>query len=271
MLGWMKNEDGQDDGNGIVFDDDGTGGNTAGPVARNAEDAWFGEADDARQADAGVEAYTTPGQGSDPAGNPGKGMPPAHAAIADADGNGFMPSASGSERNVGENPSGDSRTAEDGPAAGEGRNHPYTGGCPYILVKADDDRFIPKAMNPGDAGFDLAAAEDVTIPGDNGRSVVGTGIALAIPRGYAGLVLSRSGLAAGRGIVVLNAPGLIDSGYRDELKVILINTGHEPQKLSKGDRIAQLVIQKVEDPMLWRTGTLPQSKRGMGGLGSTGM
>ena len=155
--------------------------------------------------------------------------------------------------------------------SGIGSGAAVDGGCPYLMVKADDDALIPKAMNFGDAGFDLAAAEDALIPGNNGRAVIGTGIALAIARGYAGFVLSRSGLAAKNGLAVLNAPGLIDSGYRDELKVILINTGHDAQKIRKGDRIAQLVIQKVEDPILWRTESLPLSERGKNGLGSTGV
>lgn len=145
------------------------------------------------------------------------------------------------------------------------------GTCPYILVKRmSDDAVVPHAMNPGDAGFDLSAAEDVTLaPGR--RSVVDTGIAVCIPRGFAGMVLSRSGLAAEKGIAVLNAPGLIDSGYRDSIQVILINTGDSEFTLKKGDRVAQLVIQSVEDPYLAETNIIPDSERGMNGLGSTGI
>lgn len=143
-------------------------------------------------------------------------------------------------------------------------------GCPYVLVKRTDaDAVIPHSMNPGDAGFDLSSVEDVVI--EPGRTrVVDTGIAVAIPRGFAGFVLSRSGLAAKNGIAVLNAPGLIDSGYRDSIRVILINTGDVAKTLKKGDRVAQLVIQRVEDPGFLETGSLPESERGENGLGSTG-
>jgi dUTP pyrophosphatase len=128
----------------------------------------------------------------------------------------------------------------------------------------------PRRAHPGDAGFDLCAAEAARLePGE--RASVGTGIAVEIPEGSAGLVLPRSGLAARHGISVVNAPGLIDSGYRGELRVLLLNTDRsEPFEIAVGDRIAQLVIVEVgeEDPL--EADSLEESVRGDGGFGSTG-
>lgn len=124
--------------------------------------------------------------------------------------------------------------------------------------------------HPGDAGADLAANEDVTIePG--GRALIGTGLSMAIPDGYAGFVLPRSGLAIRSGVTVSNAPGLIDSGYRGELRVGLTNHSSEPFEIAVGDRIAQLVIMKVEEPQFVEVEVLDETARGGGGFGSTGV
>ena len=128
----------------------------------------------------------------------------------------------------------------------------------------------PAQAHEGDAGYDLHAAEAVTIgPGD--RASVATGIAVAIPAGQAGLVVPRSGLAARNGISVVNAPGLIDSGYRGEVRVLLLNTDRdEPFSVEPGDRIAQLVLVDVETPELEEVAELDETARGAGGFGSTG-
>jgi dUTP pyrophosphatase len=128
----------------------------------------------------------------------------------------------------------------------------------------------PAQAHEGDAGYDLHAAEAVTIgPGE--RASVGTGIAVAIPEGRAGLVVPRSGLAARHGISVVNAPGLIDSGYRGELRVLLLNTDRaETFEVSVGDRIAQLVLVRHEAPELIEVDSLDESARGAGGFGSSG-
>jgi dUTP pyrophosphatase len=128
----------------------------------------------------------------------------------------------------------------------------------------------PSRAHDGDAGYDLHAAEPVTLgPGE--RAVVPTGIAVAIPEGHAGLVLPRSGLAVRHGISLVNAPGLIDSGYRGELRVLLLNTDREnPFDVEPGDRIAQLVLVKVEGPDLEEAEELDETMRGGGGFGSSG-
>jgi dUTP pyrophosphatase len=128
----------------------------------------------------------------------------------------------------------------------------------------------PSQAHDGDAGYDLHAAEAVTIdPGE--RASVGTGIAVAIPQGQAGLVVPRSGLAARHGISVVNGPGLIDSGYRGELRVLLLNTDRsEPFTVEPGDRIAQLVLVRVETEELEEVAELNETARGVGGFGSTG-
>jgi dUTP pyrophosphatase len=140
-----------------------------------------------------------------------------------------------------------------------------------ILVKRlDPDVSLPARAHLGDAGLDVYASEDVSLkPGE--RTSVGTGIAVAIPEGYAAFVLPRSGLAAKHGISLVNAPGLIDSGYRGEVRVLLINLDRdEAVTLRRGERIAQLVVQHVEDVTLKEVDELPSSARGEGGFGSTG-
>src|SRR4030095_10391238 len=139
-----------------------------------------------------------------------------------------------------------------------------------LLVKRLRPSTPPHAYaRPGDAGRDLHAAHDVTLePG--ARALVATGLAVAIPFGFAGLVLPRSGLARARGVTVLNAPGLVDAGYRGELKVLLVNHGAEPITLRRGERVAQLVIQRVEGAEPIEVAELPASERGEGGFGSTG-
>ena len=128
---------------------------------------------------------------------------------------------------------------------------------------------LPAYARDGDAGLDLHAAVDVALaPG--ARMLVPTGLALAIPPGFAGFVLPRSGLALRHGVTLLNTPGLIDAGYRGELQVLLVNLGDTPVKLSRGDRIAQLVVQRVERVTLTPVSELPPSTRGTGGFGSTG-
>jgi dUTP pyrophosphatase len=136
-------------------------------------------------------------------------------------------------------------------------------------VRLDPGLPLPVYAKPGDAGLDLRASEAASIaPGE--RRLVPTGLAVAIPEGHAGLVLPRSGLAMQKGVTVLNAPGLIDSGYRGELKVLLINHGAEAIGIERGERIAQLVIQPVARARLVEVERLPDSSRGMGGFGSTG-
>ena len=140
------------------------------------------------------------------------------------------------------------------------------------VVRLDPDLPLPAYAHPGDAGADLVAREDVTIAARGGRAAIPTGVALAIPDGYAGFVLPRSGLALRHGITCLNTPGLVDAGYRDELRVILVNTDpDEPYTVRRGDRIAQLVIQPVERTEFVAVDDLPESARGLGGFGSTGI
>lgn len=128
---------------------------------------------------------------------------------------------------------------------------------------------LPVFAHSGDAGADLTAAIDVTIePG--ARALVPTGFAIAIPDGHAGLVMPRSGLAINAGVTVINAPGLIDSGYRGPVKVALINHSNEPFRIEKGDRIAQLVVIAVARPEFDLSTDLPDTARGSGGFGSTG-
>lgn len=138
------------------------------------------------------------------------------------------------------------------------------------IRQIDPDLPLPAYAHPGDAGADLYAATDVEIePGH--RAVVPTGIAIELPDGYVGLVHPRSGLAARLGVTVLNAPGTVDAGYRGEIMVILIN--HDltaTAKIARGDRIAQLVVQRVERAHFRPTGDLSDSARGAGGHGSTG-
>jgi dUTP pyrophosphatase len=128
---------------------------------------------------------------------------------------------------------------------------------------------IPRRAHPGDAGSDLFSVEEVVIPVGE-RRAVGTGIALAIPRGYGGFVQPRSGLAFKHGIMLTNSPGLIDAGYRGELRVSLYNSGTEAFVVAVGERIAQLVIQRVEEPDFVVVDELSESSRGDGGFGSSG-
>ena len=129
---------------------------------------------------------------------------------------------------------------------------------------------VPKYAKPGDAGADLVSAEDVTI-GSRSRVLVKTGTWIEMPEGYVGLIHPRSGLAVKSGITVLNSPGTIDAGYRGEIGVILYNTSFEPLEVSKGDRIAQLIIQQFETADFEVVDALTDSERGDGGFGSTGL
>jgi dUTP pyrophosphatase len=141
---------------------------------------------------------------------------------------------------------------------------------PVPIVQLDPDLPLPQYAHEGDAGLDLRAAQDATLAAGGGRALVPTGISIAIPRGYGGFVLPRSGLALRHGISVVNAPGLIDSAYRGEIKVILVNTDPtEPYVVHRGDRIAQLVIQAVEQVEWEITESLDGVDRG-GGFGHSG-
>jgi len=139
-----------------------------------------------------------------------------------------------------------------------------------LIQRLDPGLPLPSYAHPGDAGADLYAAEDVELlPGE--RAVVGTGVAIALPDGYAAFVHPRSGLAAKHGVTLVNAPGTVDAGYRGEIKVTLINTdAKEPFRLQRGDRVAQLVVQRVERAAFYEAQRLPGSTRGAGGFGSTG-
>ena len=138
------------------------------------------------------------------------------------------------------------------------------------MVRLDPELPLPSYARIGDAGADLCAREDVTLEAAGGRAVMPTGFAVAIPEGFAGFVLPRSGLALRHGVSVLNAPGLIDSGYRDELRVVLVNTDPDkPYDIHRGDRIAQLVIQRVEACTFAIVDGLEGDNRG-GGFGHTG-
>ena len=141
------------------------------------------------------------------------------------------------------------------------------------FVRLDPDLPVPAYARPGDAGADLCARHDTLLAPVGGRALVPTGVALALPPGYAGFVLPRSGLALRHGVTCLNTPGLIDCGYRDELRVLLVNTDPStPYEVRRGDRIAQLVIEAVEEAKFVEVaeGELPASARGIGGFGHTG-
>lgn len=139
------------------------------------------------------------------------------------------------------------------------------------IVRLDPDLPLPTYAHPGDGGADLRAAEAVTIAAGGGRALVRTGVAVALPAGHAGFVQPRSGLALEHGVTVLNTPGLVDCGYRGELKVILVNLDPtEDHTVERGDRIAQLVIQRVEVAHFAVVDDLPPSTRDAGGFGSTG-
>jgi dUTP pyrophosphatase len=139
------------------------------------------------------------------------------------------------------------------------------------LQRLDADLPAPGYAKPGDAGIDLRARVGVLIKAGGGRALVPTGVAVAIPAGYAGFIQPRSGLALAHGVTCLNSPGLIDSGYRGELKVLLINSdATEDFEVKRGERIAQLVIQAVEHANLVEVDALPPSDRGHDGFGSSG-
>ena len=142
---------------------------------------------------------------------------------------------------------------------------------PDVLIKRLDPGMpLPSYSHPGDAGADLAAAEDVEL-GPGQRALVRTGLAIALPAGYAAFVHPRSGLAAKYGVTLVNAPGTVDAGYRGEIKVTLLNTDSDrPVRFNWGDRIAQLVIQRVERAVFHEVEILPGSTRGEAGFGSTG-
>jgi dUTP pyrophosphatase len=139
-----------------------------------------------------------------------------------------------------------------------------------LITRLDSSVTLPSYAKPGDAGADLTSRIDVTLqPGE--RTLVPTGISIALPNGYVALVHPRSGLAIKHGVTMVNSPGTVDAGFRGELQIILIN--HDPKvaiSFKKGDRIAQLVIQRVEHAEFIEVKTLPGSDRGSGGFGSTG-
>ncbi len=139
-----------------------------------------------------------------------------------------------------------------------------------LITRLDPDVPLPSYARQDDAGADLVCAEDVDLaPGQ--RAVVGTGIAIALPAGYAAFVHPRSGLAVRHGVTLVNAPGTIDAGYRGEIKVVLLNTDPAtPVSFRRGDRIAQLVVQRVERAAFREVAALPDSARGDNGFGSTG-
>ncbi|HZD01491.1 MAG TPA: dUTP diphosphatase [Actinomycetes bacterium] len=142
---------------------------------------------------------------------------------------------------------------------------------PRVLVERLDSGVpLPGYAHPGDAGADLVTTVDAVLaPGE--RAVLPTGIAIAVPEGYVALIHPRSGLAARSGVTVVNSPGTVDSGYRGEVKVILMNLDpREPVVLHRGDRIAQLIVQRVECATFQEVSSLPDSERGAGGFGSTG-
>jgi dUTP pyrophosphatase len=154
-------------------------------------------------------------------------------------------------------------TGAPGPAADTDR-------VEILIQRLDPGLPLPGRAHPGDAGTDLFAAQDVELaPGR--RALVPTGIAIALPDGYAGFVHPRSGLAARHGVTIVNAPGTVDAGYRGEIRVTLLNTDPDrPVRFQRGDRIAQLIIQRVAYPVFHEVETLPGSARGDSGFGSTG-
>jgi dUTP pyrophosphatase len=139
-----------------------------------------------------------------------------------------------------------------------------------LITRLDQDVPLPSYSHPGDAGADLVTTVDVHLePGE--RTLVPTGVAIALPDGYVGLVHPRSGLAAKLGVSIVNAPGTVDAGYRGEISVLLVNLDPaKPVDLSRGDRVAQLVVQQVEKARFVEVERLPGSARGDGGYGSTG-
>ena len=139
------------------------------------------------------------------------------------------------------------------------------------IRRLDPAAVLPSAAHDGDAGFDLHALEGATLPPGGGRATVRTGLAIELPQRHAGLVLPRSGNAARHGLTLANAPGLIDEGYRGEVQVLLLNTDRDAEYVVEpGDRIAQLVVVRVETPVVQEVDELGATVRGDGGLGSSG-
>jgi dUTP pyrophosphatase len=139
------------------------------------------------------------------------------------------------------------------------------------VVRLDPDLPLPAYARAGDAGLDLLAREPAVLEPGGGRALIPTGIAFAIPAGYAGFVQPRSGLALRHGVTCLNTPGLVDAGYRDELRVLLVNLDPSAAfHVERGDRIAQLVVQRVEEVAWQPVDALDETERGLGGFGSTG-
>jgi dUTP pyrophosphatase len=144
-------------------------------------------------------------------------------------------------------------------------------GVEVPIVVLREPAVVPRYAKPGDAGADLFASEGAVLGAGGGRALVPTGVAVALPQGYAGLVVPRSGLAAKHGITCLNTPGLIDSGYRGEIRVLLVNTDPQtPYEVHPGDRIAQLLVVPFASVSFLTTTELEASERGEGGFGHTG-
>jgi dUTP pyrophosphatase len=138
-----------------------------------------------------------------------------------------------------------------------------------VLIVCDPE-LTPSVSNPGDAGYDLRSASDAVIPARS-RQTINTGVCIAMPQGFVGLVHPRSGLAAKHGITVLNAPGTVDAGYRGEILITLVNHSDEDFKVVRGDRVAQVLFQKFEQVRFVNVTELPGSQRGTAGFGSTGV
>jgi dUTP pyrophosphatase len=157
------------------------------------------------------------------------------------------------------------------PGLGSQSRGMYTNQLVIPVKRLDPGLELPSYARDGDAGLDLRARESVVLAPGGGRMLVATGIAVAIPDGYAGFVQPRSGLAARHGVTCLNTPGLIDAGYRGELKVLLVNTDPSTEVvIERGERIAQLVVQAVMHCDLQVVEELPDTQRGVGGFGHTG-
>ena len=156
----------------------------------------------------------------------------------------------------------------------DGAEAPEPGGPALVRVllrRLEPTTEVPASARPGDAGVDLRASHDLRLAARGGRGVVGTGVAVAIPWGCCGLVLPRSGLARDHGVTCLNAPGLVDAGYRGELQVLLVNTDPEAAfDVVRGERIAQLVVVAFAVPEFVVVDELPPSERGEGGWGHSG-
>ena len=148
---------------------------------------------------------------------------------------------------------------------------PVTEPVQVLVTRLDDGVPLPNYAHPGDAGADLVTTADLTLgPGE--RGMVGTGIAVALPEGYAAFVHPRSGLAHRMGVSIVNTPGTVDAGYRGEITIVLVNHDlHGTVAFQRGDRIAQLVVQRVEHAQFTEVAQLPPSARGAGGYGSTGL